>query len=459
MIAGWTPINYPIIRSLTDSGSTNATSTTTTTITTEEQVNGKANSKRARTPKAKKVDSNAPKIPRKRAGGKSQNPPKRQRKLPRKKGSSDEKEHGNANNQMLATESDVEYGLDEPFPELETLSDLPSGSNGNTAVTTINSTSSPTELVMISVVPDTRPVETYMLLSGTYEEDHRHSTSNDPRHEWSESTVVTENPWNLDSTSATLSDLGNHGQYFSDDEYGDLDDDDLACLDMSSDTLGHVEPSRKSGSMSSTPRSILMQPCPSLSSPCASHGLPGVNASPEHLKEGQKTNQKHSILESSPTSSEKIQPTVRPPFPLPIRDRSPLIGFSSSTSLRTCFRIGEAINVGSRAIKDNKDIVIEIYARVNSSHRDESSLKQHFQLLDMYHDRPPYLNATYDLWKDNDLWEKDSRVFLQQSNVKKLCRCIGRMKKDEHQKLVLQLLNIWEATLQNAEYTKGIICG
>jgi hypothetical protein len=153
------------------------------------------------------------------------------------------------------------------------------------------------------------------------------------------------------------------------------------------------------------------------------------------------------------------KPIVRPSFPSSVRDRSPVIGISSSTVLRTCFRIGEAINVGSRALRENKDIIIELFARVEWSNRESDGVKQHFQLVDLYHDRPPFLNAIYDLWNDCALWEHDSSVFLERTDQMMICRCIGRMKKDEERKLVFHMLNVWKASWKNVDFTKGIVCG
>jgi hypothetical protein len=444
-------------------------------MTTEEEVNAKTSSNKARTLWVRKGESNTPTAPRKRAAGKSQSAPKRLKKTSQKKTSSKDPvgdQNWKAEKQILATESDEEYGFDEPFPELSALPDLAYGSNGSGS-TIYGLPAGLTDIAPMAITHDTPYAESDLLVIGKKWDDECHNATSEGRHEWSESTVVTDIPWSFDSTPTTLPEQTNGCGNFSDDEYGDLDDDDLACLDddnlayldISSDALAQTEQSFI-GDVASSPENVFSASKSISASPCRSSGLPGAseNIPSEKINDGglkkfPKLYQKHDVLDQSVSSNSKTQPIVRSPFPLAIRDRSPLIGLSSSTILRTCFRIGEAINVGSRAIKENKNIVIEIYARVNSSHRDENSLKQHFQLINLYHDRPPYLNATYDLWKDNELWEKDSRTFLEQSNSKKLCRCIGRMKRDDQQKLVLILLNIWEVTSENVEYTRGIVCG
>ncbi|KAK5014633.1 hypothetical protein LTR60_003260, partial [Cryomyces antarcticus] len=98
-----------------------------------------------------------------------------------------------------------------------------------------------------------------------------------------------------------------------------------------------------------------------------------------------------------------LKPIVRPPFPTQIKDKSPIIGLSANTILRTCFRLGEAINVGRQAIRTGRDVVIELYARVVSSSREGNSLKQDFVFADLFSERSPELNGVYDLWKGVEL--------------------------------------------------------
>jgi hypothetical protein len=58
-------------------------------------------------------------------------------------------------------------------------------------------------------------------------------------------------------------------------------------------------------------------------------------------------------------SARAQKPIVRAPFPEAVRDRSPIIGLSSNSLLRTCFRIGEVINQSCQAAKSGKNIIIE----------------------------------------------------------------------------------------------------
>ncbi|KAK4984159.1 hypothetical protein LTR66_008589 [Elasticomyces elasticus] len=151
------------------------------------------------------------------------------------------------------------------------------------------------------------------------------------------------------------------------------------------------------------------------------------------------------------------KPIVRSPFPIAIRDRSPIIGLSASTVSRTCFRVGEALNVGCAAVRNNRSTIIELYARVTSSFREPESVRQHFVFADLYHTRPPFLIGVYEVWKGVELWDFDSARFLDSNEDGRLCRCIGRMKRDGTN-WKLSVLNIWEASWEDIEYAAGLHC-
>ena len=150
---------------------------------------------------------------------------------------------------------------------------------------------------------------------------------------------------------------------------------------------------------------------------------------------------------------EARSPIVRSPFPDSVRDRSPIIGLSSSMLLRTCFRIGEAINQSCQASKSGKHVTIELYARVLNS--DRTDTKQHFTFCDLFHAKPPYIKAVYDavIWKSVQLFEYDGRRLLQEGRT---CRCIGTMKRDG-KAWVMTVLNIWEATWEDIKWVEGIV--
>ncbi|KAH6629163.1 hypothetical protein C7974DRAFT_393963 [Boeremia exigua] len=153
------------------------------------------------------------------------------------------------------------------------------------------------------------------------------------------------------------------------------------------------------------------------------------------------------------TGDEARKPIVRPAFPTAIRDRSPIIGMSSNTLLRTCFRVGEAINQSCQAAKTGNNIFLELYARVLNSDRDD--LQQRFTFCDLFHAKPPYIQATYAaaIWKTVCLFEYDSARLLQQGRI---CRCMGTMKRNGKE-WTMTVLNIWEATWDDVEWVKGII--
>ena len=156
----------------------------------------------------------------------------------------------------------------------------------------------------------------------------------------------------------------------------------------------------------------------------------------------------------------KPVPFARPSFPEPVRDRSPIIGLSRSMVLRTCFRIGEAINATAAASKSNIDAIIELYAHVMHSERVGTGLIQCFQLSDLFSsERPPFLSGTYDKWKGVDLFDNDSKVFLGDNGKGRMARVVGTMKRDFRSKeWKMSILSIWEATWEDVEFVKGIVC-
>jgi hypothetical protein len=152
-------------------------------------------------------------------------------------------------------------------------------------------------------------------------------------------------------------------------------------------------------------------------------------------------------------SEQPCKPIVRPPFPTSVRDRSPIIGLSPNLLLRTCFRIGEAINQAGHAVKRGQKVIFELYARVLSSHRDE--MKQHFVFGDLFHDKPPFVKGNYGaaIWKHVDLYNYDSKRLLKKETM---CRCIGELKRDGKD-WIMVVHNIWQATWEDIEWVEGII--
>lgn len=153
-------------------------------------------------------------------------------------------------------------------------------------------------------------------------------------------------------------------------------------------------------------------------------------------------------------------PFMRPPFPKPIQDRSPVIGLTNHTVLRTCFRIGEALNAAAAASRANTDAIFELYARVIVSQRESAGgFKQAFQFGDLFTDKPPYLSGTYSLWKGVDLWNVDSKPFLGEKGKGKMARVMGRIKRCEQGGgCEMVVLSIWEVDWEDVDVAKGIVC-
>lgn len=166
-------------------------------------------------------------------------------------------------------------------------------------------------------------------------------------------------------------------------------------------------------------------------------------------------------------------PIVRPAFPKPVNDRSHILGISSSTLLRTCFRLREALMVGCNAARHGQNMIIELYARVASSYREiegtRQTGKQFFMLRDVYHEHPPYLQAVFEGWKGVQLLDDDAAAFLAcggedereiedaDAGVGKLCRAVGRMRR-EGKSSVFVMSSVWEAGWEDVEAVQQIVC-
>ena len=163
-------------------------------------------------------------------------------------------------------------------------------------------------------------------------------------------------------------------------------------------------------------------------------------------------------------SNGNVPPFVRPPFPNPVRDRSPILGLTNRTVLRTCFRIGEGLNAAAVASRTNVDAIVELYARIVSSSREASGgYKQHFQFGDLFTDKPPYLSGSYTLWKGVGIWDNDSKELVGEQGRGKMVRVLGRIKKKEPRNeqgpaVEMFVLSIWEVDWEDIGVAKGIVC-
>ncbi|KAH8816050.1 hypothetical protein F5884DRAFT_206453 [Xylogone sp. PMI_703] len=157
--------------------------------------------------------------------------------------------------------------------------------------------------------------------------------------------------------------------------------------------------------------------------------------------------------------NEILKPFARPNFPAPVFDRCPVMGVSSRTILRTCFRIGEMLREGRRCKVTNQNAIIELYARVISSARESYSMKQHFKFADLFHERPPFPTGLLLNYKTTGLMEIETNRFLQTSESV-LARCLGTIQKDaKAETWSLQITNIRETNWNEIAMTRRVICG
>ena len=161
-----------------------------------------------------------------------------------------------------------------------------------------------------------------------------------------------------------------------------------------------------------------------------------------------------------PTKDSRPVPFARPKFPTPLLPRSPIPGLSPTTVLRTCFRMGEALNAATVALRHSIDAIIELYCRVKYSDRQANGHKQFFELVDIFTpDRSPSISGQYAIWKNVDLWEHDSRQFLGEGGRGKKARVVGRIKRGpKNIGWELVILSIWEVDWEDVGIAKGIVC-
>ena len=234
--------------------------------------------------------------------------------------------------------------------------------------------------------------------------------------------------------------------------------------------ITHVRlPIRQLGKESSAPK--LQWNPPTFYNPTLSSPVRGVDMSQKHVSRTLPVKSLASLaltpktMISTPAhlplqahSKGKPLAFVHPPFPAPILDRSPIIGLSSNSILRTCFRMGEALNAASAAARSNSETIIELYAVVTSSHREAQGVKQFFTLTDLFHpNKSPVLNGVYDLWKGVGLWEWDSRAFIGETG--KIARVVGTLQRQGKENVwCMKILSIWEADWDDVMFVKGIVC-
>ncbi|RFU30194.1 hypothetical protein B7463_g6121, partial [Scytalidium lignicola] len=155
---------------------------------------------------------------------------------------------------------------------------------------------------------------------------------------------------------------------------------------------------------------------------------------------------------------ETLKPFARPNFPTPVFDRCPVMGITSRTILRTCFRIGEMLREGGRCNAKKQSAIIELYTRVIFSSREPKIMKQHFKFADLFHDRPPFPSGVILNYNTTGLMEIETSRFLEGESV--LARCLGTLQKDpKDETWTFHVTNIRETNWSEIAMTKRVICG
>ncbi|KAH9907498.1 hypothetical protein F4778DRAFT_722197 [Xylariomycetidae sp. FL2044] len=191
---------------------------------------------------------------------------------------------------------------------------------------------------------------------------------------------------------------------------------------------------------------------------------PSLVASPEMADQpGVQDHDPQSLVKESHRTegSLPLKPFARPPFPDKVRDRSAVPGLSSSTVLRTCFRIGEMMNQAARCHNHQQDVVFELYARVTYSKRESLARVQHFQFADLFKDQQPYPTGTLSGWRVKSQLDRHSSSFLTTENATKLCRCMCKPKRDPKAAMgwFFVVLDVRETDWAQIRWAKMMITG
>ncbi|KAF5501885.1 Meiotically up-regulated gene 37 protein [Colletotrichum aenigma] len=165
------------------------------------------------------------------------------------------------------------------------------------------------------------------------------------------------------------------------------------------------------------------------------------------------------IVSPNPSASSGMTPITRPPFPKKTRDRSVVVGLSTTIILRTCFRIGELLNAHTKCARDKQEVVMELFARIRNSSRESTSKTQHFELKDLFTDRKPFLYGTFKEWKSGGLVDSQTQALVGRDWKDKLCRCICKLVEDKKSPIgrSAQILSISETTWDDAHFALRIV--
>ncbi|KFY82408.1 hypothetical protein V500_10571 [Pseudogymnoascus sp. VKM F-4518 (FW-2643)] len=154
-----------------------------------------------------------------------------------------------------------------------------------------------------------------------------------------------------------------------------------------------------------------------------------------------------------------LSPFARSPFPEKVCGGSLIPGLTTSTILRTCFRIGECIRAGSFCNRLNQDSIIELFCRVTFSSREDGTHKQIFQFADIFHNSPPFVNGVLANYRVSALQETESRELLTGNReVPGMVRCLGRLRTQVGGNgWVLHLDNIRQSDWEEVRWTRRIV--
>jgi len=84
---------------------------------------------------------------------------------------------------------------------------------------------------------------------------------------------------------------------------------------------------------------------------------------------------------------------------------------------------------------------------------------------DIYHDHPPFLSGSYNLFRACSLWDEDSADLLGEQGKGKMVRVVGKVKKvgvgvqEGMHGYWMEVLSVWACRWEDVERARGVVCG
>ncbi|PUU84129.1 hypothetical protein B9Z19DRAFT_1070646 [Tuber borchii] len=112
-----------------------------------------------------------------------------------------------------------------------------------------------------------------------------------------------------------------------------------------------------------------------------------------------------------------MEPIERPPFPVVVKERSPIHGLSADTTVKTCFCVKDVVEVATLVAGAKFKGDVQRIAKVLQSGTMDGGTRQKFQFCDIFSVGAPFLPGEYVVPKACGPWDTDSRVFMGAASI------------------------------------------